>query len=111
MRQPKDVFRVGCDAEAVVGSLADEPDDAASGIGDDGLLLFFGERLFAVGEVVADEAAAGHSEGYEAVALPHSPPSQWEGDFVGIERSGFRHLADKEISGFRECFDLQNGIS
>ena len=111
MRQPKDVFRVRRDAETVVGSFGDEPDDAASGIGNDGLLLFFGERLFAVGEVVADEAAAGHSEGYEAVALPYSPPSQWEGDFVGIERGCFRRFADKEIGCFRECFDLQNGIS
>ena len=109
--QPKDVFRVGRDAESVVGPLGDEPDDAASGIGDDGLLLLFGERLFTVGEVVADEAAAGHSEGHEAVALPHSPPSQWEGDFVGIERNGFRRFADEEIGGFREQFDLQNGIS
>ena len=67
--QAEDGGGVGADTETVVGAEADEPEDGASGIGDDELTALFKEGKFQVGEEVADEAMTSHAEGTEGVAL------------------------------------------
>ena len=87
MSDEESMLGVGSDAETVVGAASYEPDDVCLRIGEHELLLFFDGRELDVGEIVAHEFRAFHSEGMETVALLHRPDSDGEYDLVCIERS------------------------
>ena len=53
----------------VVGTEADEPENGVGGIGNDELAALFKDGKFKVGEEVADEAMARHTEGAEGVTF------------------------------------------
>ena len=53
----------------VVGTEADEPENGVGSIGNNKLATLFKDGKFKVGEEVADEAMARHTEGAEGVTL------------------------------------------
>ena len=61
----------GGDAIAMIGAMANEPEDIAVGGGDDKLAALFEKRGLAVGQEVAHKLMTLHSEGAKCVAGLH----------------------------------------
>ena len=78
-------IRRGKDAALVVGAPADKPDDHTRGILNDPLATAVDDGALDVGEIVADEFAALHAEGGEAVALLGKAQCEGEGDLAAVE--------------------------
>ena len=74
--------------------MADEPQDSVAGIAEDYLATLLDETEFAVGQVVAHQTAATHTERMETVALLHGTDGKRESHIGSIERGTMRVATD-----------------
>ena len=79
----------------VGGAPAYNPEYAVGSIDEEKLALFVNERVFMVGEEVADKLrATGHAQRLEPVGSAPVAQGEWQHDSVGIEE----HLIGREAA-------------
>ena len=96
----------------MVRTSADEPDDITTRISHEKLATTVKETDLAVGQIIADKAAAIHTEGLETVALLNGTDGQGETDKASIECGDVRIPANGDVVDlFHTHFTFTIGIN
>ena len=108
----KQGLRRGGYAAMVGGAPAYNPEYAVGSIDEEKLALFVNERVFMVGEEVADKLrATGHAQRLEPVGSAPVAQGEWQHDSVGIEEHLIGREAARVGTGLRggEPLDMNAG--